>query len=155
MIHFYKIQDIQWAEQSLDDIQENEGLALWKITIKSNVAEIPKAEDPFFEGDGEYDPGWPLMFSSTDDWGFRSFEIAEHFYEELSRKEGITRRLYVLLEPSTPLKKNDWLVFANQYEYRVSNEELREVLNELKSSDSDAYDITYSINKDNKLQRND
>lgn len=153
MINIYKIKDITFVEQDLADIEANGG-ATYCITINSE-AKNNLLQDSLFEEDGEYDSMWPIAFQDIKEWGYRIYEDTPqlfHEYNHTKESNVLTRQLYTIIPIPFVPKKDTYCAFINQFDKRITNEEIEEVFAGLQPTDTEDI-ISFEIGEDNKLHR--
>lgn len=151
MLNIYKIIDVDWSDQTLEDIEENGG-QLWCITIKTDINN--NIMQDVYSEDDDYEGGWPIGFSFSEEWGFRQYELYPELYSEYSptsKSNVVTRQLYVITPNNIKPIKGDYCAFLNQFDKRIDNEEIIDILQNLQGETDDI--ISYEIGKDNKLHR--
>lgn len=151
MLHLYKINKVELVNEPVDDILENEGRCLFDIFVKDiQYTEYFGTRDKMFED--EYEGGWPVIFKNNV-LGFCENDYAEvDFNGTLHLNErSMDRHFFIRLDYNNKPKEGDYFCFLNQYDKRVTNEEIEELVNN--NQFGDETDVTFEIGKDNKLHR--
>ena len=152
MINLYKIQDVTFVEQDLSDIEANGG-ATYCITILSD-AKNNLLQSSLFDDDG-YEAMWPIAFQGMEEWGYRIYEdVPQLFHEYNHTKESnvVARQLYTVIPVPYVPKKGTYCAFVNQFDKRITNEEVEELFAELQVTDTEDI-ISFEIGEDNKLHK--
>lgn len=150
MLHVYKIDSVTMVSESMEEILENEGRPLFEIVVKNIIyySYFQNRNDIF---DDCYEGGWPVLFENGEvgfclnDYSVVDFDGVKHLEER-----PMDRHFFIRADYKNQPKTGSYFTFLNQYDKRVSNEELEEVL---KSCEGDETDITFEIGKDNKLHK--
>lgn len=148
MLHVYKIDSFEIVDEPFEDILENEGRSLFDVFVK-NVDKDYFNDNKIFPD--QYEGGWPIAIQNNDEWGFCVNDYAEfdwHMEAETLKDRGVGRHFFIRLPFNKRPKTGSHFAFLNQYDKRLTNEEIIETVNNCQSDDPES---VYEIGIDNKL----
>lgn len=154
MLNIYKIKAVDSPMQSPEDVEENGGM-LYIIDVKTDMKN-DIMQDTMFAEDGGYDGGWPMGFSFTEEWGIRVGELCPDLFDVYTNRNAsniVTRQLYVVVPDGVVPEVGEYCAFMNQYDKRITNEEITELLQQLHETEQDADILQYEIGSDDKLTK--
>lgn len=133
-------------DEPIEDIIANEGRQLWDIYVE-RVSGDYNSEGNMF--DDQYEGGWPVILQGSGDWGICVNEYPEFDYENSLGTLDETpkaRHFFIRLLTNYTPEPGKHFAFLNQFDKRITNEELYRLVNSC--TDSEHSELCYQLNVD-------
>lgn len=153
MLHIYKIEQVDMISEDIETVIENEGRPLFDVFVK-NVKHTNYFDKSSKFTEDLYEGGWPVMIKNNPDIGFCENDYCDFNWDIttplLNRR--VDRHFFIRINYNNKPKVGDFFTFLNQYDKRLTNDEITKVLDSIQDSE-ELTELCYEIGKDNKLHR--
>lgn len=153
MLKVYKIDQCNIVDEPLEDLMENDFRHLIKLTVSIDIDRPDSFLQDLNVVEEKYcNENWPIYVKGKSDWG-RMINYT-HAYEEnrVNQTCKVKFDFFIRMFEKDYPQQGDHFAFLNQYDKRIANEEIIEVVD---NCESEKPITLYEINQDNKLEQTD
>ena len=152
MFHVYKIDKVDLVPENPEIVIENEGRLLYDVLVKNVKHGGFFGTTADFMTEDSYEGGWAVLFQNSDDVAFCVNDYIEYDWNDVCTLDDrpMSRHFFIRASYDDKPEEGRRFAFLNQYDKRLTNQEIQEVLN---ACDDDRTDICYEIGKDDKLHK--